>query len=342
MRRIVLVAVFFPLTFTLTTLYLMKTSLFNLFSLAHLSLIPQYNGYNSKYSFDADHLHEPQWMAAVPDNTYLTDLSIPGTHDTMTSAVVGPVYQCQNHHLATQLESGLRYFDIRARLNTNELLIYHQDQYTQYSYAEVLTTFFSFLESNPGETILMRLKEESTPINSTIDFLTAFNHYRLNSTITSSGFQKHVWLPPIPGPTSVPTLGELRSKVLILQNFGSDPAEYGIKWESPLLSIEDDYDIPDLYTGLDEKFESVKEGLLNAANGTEVGDGKLYLSHLSASVGVLPIEAAAGMKNGTVVGINDRIGMWLKDENNIGKGKTGVVIIDFPGKELIREVLGRN
>jgi 1-phosphatidylinositol phosphodiesterase len=279
-------------------------------------------------------------MTSLPDSLNLTDLSIPGTHDTMTSVVVGPVYQCQNHHLGTQLESGLRYFDIRARLNNNGLLIYHQDQYTQHSYTEVLTTFFSFLETNPGETILMRLKEESTPINSTIDFLTAFNYYRLNSTLTSPGCQKHFWMPSNPGTTTIPTLGSLRSKILILQNFGSDPAEYGIKWESPLLSIEDNYDIPDLDKGLDEKFESVKEGLMNAGNGTEEGDGRLYLSHLSASVGVLPIEAASGTKNGSVVGINDRTGKWLKGEE--GKGKTGVVIIDFPGRELIEEILGRN
>jgi 1-phosphatidylinositol phosphodiesterase len=342
MRRVGVVAAFFALTFTFTTLYISNSSLFSLFSLAHPSLAAQYNGYHSQYSFDANDLHASQWMTDLPNDTNLTSLSIPGTHDTMTSAVVGPIYQCQNHPLSTQLESGLRYFDIRARLKNDELLIYHQDQYTQHSYTDVLTTFFSFLETNPGETILMRLKEESTPINSTIDFLTAFNYYRLNSTLTSPGFEKHVWLPPSsPGPTTVPTLGTLRSKILILQNFGSEPAEYGIKWESPLLSIEDDWDISDLYGGLDEKFVSVKEALLSAANGTEKGDAKLYLNHLSASVGVLPIEAAAGTRNGSVVGINDRTGVWLKE---VGKrvGRMGVVIIDFPGRELIKAVLERN
>ena len=126
-----------------------------------------------------------------------------------------------------------------------------------------------------------------------------------------------------------------------MQNFGSEPSEYGIKWESPLLSIEDDWEIPDLYAGLDEKFDSVKEGLMKAANGTKRMDAKLYLSHLSASVGVLPIEAAAGTRNGSVAGINDRTGMWLR---GVGEGieRVGVVILDFPGRELIRQVLGRN
>lgn len=308
--------------------------------LTHPILAAHYHGYSSPYSFDTNYLHAPTWMTALPSSTNLTSLSIPGTHDTMTSTLTDPVYQCQNHHLTTQLTSGLRYFDIRARLLNNTLQIFHQDQNTHHSYPEVLTTFFSFLDAHPGETILMRLKEESSAINSTIDFITAFNYYRLNDTKTAPGSAKHFYIPPSPGPDSVPTLGTLRGKILILQNFGADPAEYGIKWESPLLSIQDDYDIPDLHAGLDGKWDAVKQGLEDADEGIGMGDGKLYLGHLSASVGVLPIEAAAGDMEGSVVGINDRTGQWLRGGR--GVGRTGVVIIDFPGRELVREVLGRN
>ncbi|KAF4629715.1 hypothetical protein G7Y89_g8430 [Cudoniella acicularis] len=314
----------------------LSTSIFSLVFCAlaaQKGLAEQYLGYSSPYSFDANYQHSSRWMTTMPSTTNLTHLSIPGTHDTMTSVIVGSIYQCQNLHLRTQLQSGIRFFDIRARLNNNELLIYHQNQYTQHSYVEVLTIFFNFLEANPGETILMRLKEELTALNSTIDFLTAFNYYRLNDPETAPGCAKHFWVPPTLGPTYVPTLGDLRSKILILQNFGSDPAEYGIKWESPLLSIEDDYDIPDLYAGLDEKFQAITSGLTSAHNGIDNNNGKLYLSHLSASVGVLPIEAAAGTKNGSVVGMNDRTGSWLQSGNG---GRTGVVIIDFPGQQLAK------
>lgn len=40
-----------------------------------------------------------------------------------------------------------------------------------------------------------------------------------------------------------------------------------------------------------------------------------------------------------MLGMNDRTGKWLK---NGGGGTTGVVIIDFPGQELVKEVLSRN
>ncbi|KAE8443012.1 hypothetical protein EG329_002476 [Mollisiaceae sp. DMI_Dod_QoI] len=255
----------------------------------------------------------------------------------MTSAINGPNYQCQNHPLTTQLEAGIRYFDIRARVLNDSLQIYHQDSPTQHSYASVLTTMFTFLSSNPGETILMRLKEESTPLNSTLSFLTLFNYYRLTSPLTAPGCSQHFWTPD-PTLKKIPTLGSLRNKILILQNFASESATYGIKWESPLLSIEDLWEIPNL-ASLDEKWEVVRDGLEAAGNGMERGDGVLYLSHLSASVGVLPVEAAAGDREGEVRGLNDRVGMWLQEGNG---GSTGVVIVDFPGRKLVEGVLRRN
>ena len=84
-------------------------------------------------------------------------------------------------------------------------------------------------------------------------------------------------------------------------------------------------------------------GLSDAHLGIAKGDGILYLGHLSASIGVLPIECAAGTVRsgigGGVVGINDRTGAWLEQG---GGGRTGVVIADFPGKELVEKVLDRN
>jgi 1-phosphatidylinositol phosphodiesterase len=90
---------------------------------------------------------------------------------------------------------------------------------------------------------------------------------------------------------------------------------------------------------MDDKFTAITEGLEKAADGTAIHDGRLYLGHLSGSVYVLPIEVAAGTRNGKVKGMNDRTGEWLR----AGNGRTtGVVIMDFPGKELVREILLRN
>jgi 1-phosphatidylinositol phosphodiesterase len=304
-----------------------------------------YDGYHSPYSFDVDYAHFPAWMSAFPNSTSLTTLSIPGTHDTMTSSSsLGPIYQCQNHHLDTQLKAGIRYIDIRGTVVNNEILIHHEDEYTGFTYAYVLKTLFSFLTSNPSEMVLMRLKEESTAINSTMSFEEAFNYYRLNDSETAPGCAVHFWIPASPGPTAVPTLGELRSKILIIQNFGPVPAPYGIKYESPLFVIEDDYALTDL-GDMDNKFALIEENLLAAANSSAwnngLGDGLIYLTHVSASVGVNPIDVAAGPLNKSVTGQNDRTGTWLSDHVD-GNGTTGVVILDFPGEKLVEEILARN
>lgn len=323
----------------------LSPAFFALSSLILPSIAGSYDGYHSPYSFNANYAHHPTWMSAFPDSTSLTTLSIPGTHDTMTSsATLGPIYQCQNHLLGTQLEAGIRYIDIRCTVVNNTFLVHHEDEYTGFTYTYVLETLFSFLESNPSEIILMRLKEESAAINSTMTFEEVFNYYRMNDTETAPGCAKHFWTPPSPGPIAVPTLGELRSKVLIIQNFGPVPAPYGIKYESPLFVIEDDYALSGL-ADMDSKFALIEENLLAAANGSAwnngLGDGLVYLTHVSASVGVLPIEVAAGPFNRSVTGQNDRTGKWLTDHVD-GKGTTGVVILDFPGKDLIEEVLARN
>jgi 1-phosphatidylinositol phosphodiesterase len=281
-------------------------------------------------------------MAAFPNSTNLTSLSIPGTHDTMTSSFsrLGSTYECQNQHLKTQLEAGIRYIDIRCTVVNNTLLVHHEDKYTGFTYTYVLQTLFKFLTQNPSETILMRLKEESDAINSTLTFEEAFNYYRLNDSNTAPGCAKHFWKPPTPGPTTIPALGELRGKVFIIQNFGDNPAPYGICYNSPTLVIEDDYDLDSL-ADLGSKFTAITENMEAAGNGSVKEDGLLYLSHLSASVGVLPIDAAAGTRNHSVKGENDMVGTWL-DGNVGGNGTTGVVIIDFPGEKLVDAILQRN
>jgi 1-phosphatidylinositol phosphodiesterase len=309
------------------------------------SLAGHYDGYSSPYSFDANYAHHPSWMSAFSNSTSLTSLPIPGTHNTMTSsAALAPIYQCQNHQLAVQLEAGIRYVDIRGVAINNELYIYHWPDYTGFSYTDVLKTLFSFLRKNPSEVILMRLKEESSAINSTMTFEELFNYYRLTDPETAPGCAEHFWVPPTPGPIAIPTLGDLRSKILIIQNFGPNPAPYGIKYESPLLVIEDDYELSG-FEDMDSKFAAIEANLLAAANGSSwnngQGDGLLYLSHVSASVGVIPIEVAAGTHNHTIKGENDRTGEWLASHVD-GSGSTGVVILDFPGQKLVEEVLSRN
>src|SRR6185369_14706240 len=65
----------------------------------------------------------PDWMRGLPDATSLAGLSIPGTHETM-STHGGALTQTQEDFgdsggtLAAQLVAGIRMIDIRARVNS--------------------------------------------------------------------------------------------------------------------------------------------------------------------------------------------------------------------------------
>ncbi|KAJ4387181.1 hypothetical protein N0V93_007770 [Gnomoniopsis smithogilvyi] len=325
-----------------------------------------YHNYTSAFSFDLDLATNPDWMSRIPDNVNLNSLSIPGTHDTLTYDLVdNTVFQCQNHNLKTQLHAGLRYLDIRGRLVYNASLgadqepvigIYHGHVSTGYDFQDVLETVFAFLAENPSEGIIMRVKEEGAPLpvgspsevwesgtyNTT--FEEAFNYYRLINPDTFPGCEKHLLTPwPRKEERLVPTMGEMRGRVLVLYEFETASATYGIPWTSPHIELEDMWIIlhPTL---LEAKWDAVRRNLEAAAVSAEDSD-VLFLSHLSASVGVTPIEAAAGpledRTNGTVIdGLNMRTGEWL--EVNGRTGKTGVVMADFPGQRLVGSILRRN
>lgn len=334
-----------------------------------------YHNYTSPFSFDLDQAVNPDWMSHIPDEVYLNSISIPGTHDTLTFDLVdNEVFQCQNHNLKTQLRAGLRYFDIRGRLLVNasatsqepSIGIFHGHVSTGYNFQDVLLTIFSFLDEHPSEGIVMRLKEEGAPVpigdpsdswetgtyNTT--FEEAFNYYRLNNSLTAPGCKAHLLHPwPAHPPRTMPTMAELRGRVIVLYEFdttagggGGGGGYYGIPWKSEHITLEDMWIIMDPIL-LADKWDAVRQNLQLAAASADDGD-VLFLSHLSASVGVTPIEAAAGpledRTNGTVIkGINDRVGQWLEEGEATGeRGKTGVVMGDFPGKRLVEDILKRN
>ncbi|KAH7324629.1 phospholipase C [Stachybotrys elegans] len=303
-----------------------------------------YNSYYSPYSFDAAAADRSRWMEALPDAANLSSLSIPGTHDTLTHAAMGEHLQCQNSNLSAQLRAGVRYIDVRARLRDDALHVYHADGDTGVAFEDVLLDAFAFLDANPSEAIVMRLKEESAPVghNNSFTFEEAFNWHRLEAPATAAGAAKHLRLYDPAAGEPLPTLGALRSGVFLLQNFKAPSgAAYGLAWEGPQMALQDMWIIPDVYH-LADKWTAVRTSLERAT--TEPDDNsRLYLSHLSASVGVLPIEAAAGPLNRTVDGINDLTGQWLRDfEHSEEAVRTGIVIMDFPGKELVDAVLAWN
>lgn len=115
------------------------------------------------------------WMGTLDDETKLSAISIPGTHDTCTQYVtLSYIFQCQDTSVAQQLQDGYRYFDLRLVVDEKDdkpaLVIKHnfascrtgKSPFADKLYLEdVLSDVSSFLEKHPSETVIMCMKAEN-------------------------------------------------------------------------------------------------------------------------------------------------------------------------------------
>ena len=98
---------------------------------------------------DRDH-----WMAALPDTMKVCKVSIPGTHDSGTAGVRFPMRhyaQTQTMDLSSQWDAGIRFFDLRPRLEDGTLRIYHGPADCHIKLQEALLTIKRKLEEHPTE-----------------------------------------------------------------------------------------------------------------------------------------------------------------------------------------------
>ncbi|GKS68582.1 hypothetical protein W03_05860 [Nitrosomonas sp. PY1] len=119
------------------------------------------------------------WMGRLPDSTELRDISIPGTHDS-GARFGGEACETQYWTIAQQLEAGIRYLDIRNRRTKTSFAIHHGLCYQNMMFGDVLNQIRDFLRVHPGETILMRVKEEYTPEDGSSSFSDIWDGYMRN------------------------------------------------------------------------------------------------------------------------------------------------------------------
>ena len=162
----------------------------------------------------------PCWMSYVDGNKYLDELSIPGTHDSSTCSVDNDtepqtsLAKCQQDYIPTQLLEGIRYFDIRLGKDgkKNDPGINHGICYLLKKdggfmhLSDVIGYFKTFLSENPSEALIMlvsRGNDEATDESITTAFGKVLDE-NPDLFYTSS---------------RVPTLGEVRGKIVLLRRF---------------------------------------------------------------------------------------------------------------------------
>ncbi|OUB84415.1 phosphatidylinositol phosphodiesterase [Bacillus thuringiensis serovar medellin] len=308
------------------------------------------------------------WMSELEDSKKISELSIPGTHGSMAlhgvSVFDENLTRNQTMNLSQQLNSGIRYVDMRVKRVKNSFAMHHGIVYQKAMFEDVLKETIQFLRDHPKETILMRLKEDTDPETGSLSFEQILKNYKDRNAA-------YFW-----DPNSVaslernnPKLGDVRGKIVLLQNFTASQ-EYGINYDS--LYTQDKFEVGTGPNGMYDKWISVKNHLLQANN--NVNDGKIYLNHFSGTGGAsallnnfYPWFIASGKEsrntdsNQKLIQKNatnewgdfprDRNGqVFYGGINTMGTdfiqkswlNRAGIIAADFPGPGLIDSIIRLN
>jgi len=297
----------------------------------------------------------PDWMRGLADGTNLAALSIPGTHETMsihggTSTQTQENYGDSGGTLAAQLAAGIRMIDIRARVNAgNTFTIHHGAAYQNANFDDVLAKLADFLGAHPGETVVLRLKQECTG--------------ELGSCTDASGqssfpdiFDSYVarrpslfWTPSVTraSAAATPNLGAIRGKVVLAVMNGPRGgrfANYGLAqfagWnDGSSTYVQDVYSVPSV-GAIPTKRDQVRRFL----DATSAGDpSKLYVNFGSGSSLFASPEQVAGGAFG-VQGVDPFLLIYLNEgpEVHTPVVRTGALMLDFPGGGLINKIISYN
>ncbi|WP_046778621.1 phosphatidylinositol-specific phospholipase C [Streptomyces yangpuensis] len=239
------------------------------------------------------------WMAGLGDATALQRMTIPGTHD--SGATKGGLYvACQNTSIAQQLDSGIRFLDVRCRVTGGSFAIHHGSFFQDLMFGDVLVACRNFLAAHPGETVLMRVRQEYSG-ESDATFRAVFDDYLDNRG----------WRPLFRIADALPDLGQARGRVVLLADNGGLPGlRYG---DGNVFDIQDDWNA--------EPF--AKRGKIeNHFRKAVQQPGKLFVNYVSTAAYMPPRWNSDRL--------NPQVHAFVDGGEMAGRTGLGIVPMDFP------------
>ncbi|MFJ8163455.1 phosphatidylinositol-specific phospholipase C [Streptomyces sp. NPDC096136] len=239
------------------------------------------------------------WMAGLGDSTALQRMTIPGTHD--SGARQGGLYvACQNTSIAEQLDSGIRFLDVRCRVTGGSFAIHHAAFFQNLMFGDVLVACADFLAAHPSETVLMRVKQEySTESDAT--FRAVFDDY----------LDHRGWRPLFRIADTLPTLGQARGRVVLLaDNAGLPGLRYG---DGGVFDIQDDYNTEPF-----GKIGRIQDQFRKAVQ----QPGRLFVNYTSTAAYMPPRWNSDRL--------NPQVHAFVDGSELAGRTGLGIVPMDFP------------
>lgn len=310
------------------------------------------------------HVPATDWMAALPGNLRLADLTIPGTHDSCARAVL-PIACCQTMTISEQLDAGIRFFDIRCAYRAGALRLFHGPVPLGLRFEDdVRDICLGFLAIHPGETITLLLTNEG-----------ADEPIRFEAAMRASMAMRAPDWALSPGD---PRLGDMRGKIVVIRRFpiaaGAPPMGIDATgWQddktfvlqagnAPLrFHIQDEYVVPDLaaiarkWAAIDALVSPARPGLndpwiLNYCSGTSgrafawSAQDVLHYTCLPSKAVEEPLPETVAKGKGSIPGQNPRLFDRIRGLQ--GPGHLGTVMLDypeFPGEgSLVDALIGVN
>lgn len=272
------------------------------------------------------------WMSCIEDSKSIAHISIPGTHDSCArkgqsgqAPGIDEYVAAQNSDctIKKQLEDGIRYLDIRCCVTDGVFTIHHGQFYLNINFGDVLVQCLNFLNTNSSETIIMRIKQENSSV-SDAEFRTVFD--------TKYGeYHQKMYLE-----TSIPNLGSVRGKIVVLSNVLSVP---GIPYSS--IKVQDDYSDTSVSSKRGKIVNLVNESARVNRNG---GNPTLYLNHCSATNPPLssPKSFAGILLPAITRDFKEGLGAKQVDNSRNEAAHIGIIAMDFYTKDLVTEIIKRN
>jgi 1-phosphatidylinositol phosphodiesterase len=295
------------------------------------------------------------WMKDLSDDALITQLSIPGTHDSATdhdhckqNSAIAPIIEfvsCQTYPIKDQLNMGIRFFDIRLAYEQGTLRFHHGSYYLEQEFSDALDAAQSFLNDHPSEFVIFLIKQEHTSESA--------DHFweRINDQI--SNYPSDLFH----NEKVVPTVGKVRGRIIIMGRDDSSHLKgFRVNWDSNtthyegrdksehgdlLYVVEDHYSLATVST--ETKYREIRQNITLAKICFNSGNPRtLFISFMSGE------GDATGRTPGHFADYeNPHINDWLKD-TDVGGDRAGIVVMDYAGDsrhhgdELLETVINHN
>ena len=159
------------------------------------------------------------WMAYLNDDLLLSDVSIPGTHETMgykNKEGLTDIALTQKLWLENQFKAGIRSIDLRFLHKKDQFIIYHGKRSLEFTFDYVMLKTIDFLKSHPGETVIINIMPATATAekNTRKNFETFDALMTVNRDEVEGSFDVYTWSPRTD--SSIPRLSEVRGKIVFM------------------------------------------------------------------------------------------------------------------------------